>query len=131
MNIYTIRNTEINYSNRPFYFESDSEALQYVLNVLTADSDRSLINLRDCLVLECIGSIDFNSGVITSTDRRVVSDLQAIWARVPSECMPRTSKEIITMINERDKRVNDLSDKLDKICTSLATHFKFIRKDIK
>lgn len=131
MNIYTIRNTEIGYSNRPFYFESDSEALQYVLNVLTADSDRSLINLRDCLVLECIGSIDFDIGVITSTEKRIVSDLQSIWARVPTECMPRTSKELVNMMHKCDNRVIELDNKIEKICDSLSTHFKFIRKDLK
>lgn len=131
MNIYTIRNTEIGYSNRPFYFESDSEALQYVLNVLTADSDRSLINLRDCLLLECIGSIDFEAGNIISTERRIVSDLESIWARVPTECMPRTSKELVNMINKNVGRVNSLEEQLNKICSSLSTHFKFIRKVLK
>lgn len=131
MNIYTIRNTEIGYSNRPFYFDSDSEALQYVLNVLTADSDRSLINLRDCLVLECIGCIDFEIGVITYTEKRIVSDLQSIWARVPTECMPRTSKELVNMMHKCDDRVTMLDNKIEKICDSLSTHFKFIRKVLK
>lgn len=129
MKIYTIRNTELNYSNRPFYFESDEEAKQYVLNVLCSDADRALSNLRDVLSLECIGSIDFASGFITNTERYHVCDLSEIWAFVPPERVPRDSLKLNEDIKELNDKICDYQLKTEKFKSLLRSHFKFLRKE--
>lgn len=129
MKIYTIRNTELNYSNRPFYFESDEEAKQYVLNVLCSDSDRALSNLRDVLRLDCIGSIDFTSGCITDTSVYSVCMLSEIWAFVPSERVPRDSLKLNSDIKELSEKLSNSQLRVDKLLDSLKSHFKFLRKE--
>ena len=129
MKIYTIRNTELNYSNRPFYFESDEEAKQYVLNVLCSDSDRALSNLRECLRLDCIGTIDFTLGCITDTDCYSVCMLSEIWAFVPAERVPRDSLKLNEDIKALHERISSYQLKVDKIFNALKSHFKFLRKE--
>lgn len=119
MKIYTIRNNVLNYSNRPFYFESDEEAKQYVLNVLCSDADRALSNLRECLDLYCIGEIDFSAGIITNTCSDFICPLSDIWAYVPQDKVPRDSVELRKEIIELKELFVKLEGSYNSICDTI------------
>lgn len=99
------------------------------MNVLCSDSDRALSNLRECLRLDCIGTIDFASGCITDTDIYTVCDLNEIWAFVPVERVPRDSLKLNADIKELNDKICEYQFKTEKLKSLLKSHFKFLRKE--
>lgn len=130
MKIYTIRNNVLNYSNRPFYFESDEEAKQYVLNVLCSDADRALSNLRECLDLYCIGEIDFSAGIITNTCNDFICPLSDIWVYVPEEKIPRDSQQLHREIKELRELVCKLDSSYVSMRDTLKNNVRGLRKEL-
>lgn len=64
MKVFAIKNTKLNYFNRPIYAENEAEALSYIQNVLASDSDRALRNLADDTILVEIGEYNSSTGML-------------------------------------------------------------------
>lgn len=64
MKVFAIKNTKLNYFNRPIFAEYEAEALSYIQNVLASDSDRALRSLADDTMLVEIGEYNSSTGVL-------------------------------------------------------------------
>lgn len=109
MKIFSIKNEQIGFFNRPIYCESEAEALSYIQNVLMSDADRALLGLKDQLALFYLGEVDFTTGVITSAESpTLVCGLLDIFNSIPEDRVPQTAKQL-------SKRIEDLASHLDSI----------------
>lgn len=124
MKIFSIKNEQIGFFNRPIYCESEAEALSYIQNVLMSDADRALLGLKDQLALYYLGDIDFTTGLITppmtvSSDPSefgttysklpvFVCGLLEIFNMIPEDRVPQTAKQL-------SKRIDNLVEHLDAI----------------
>lgn len=64
MKVFAIKNTKLNYFNRPIFAENEAEALSYIQNVLASDSDRALRNLANDTMLVEIGEYNSKTGIL-------------------------------------------------------------------
>lgn len=109
MNIYSIRNEKLGFSNRPIYCESFSEALSYIQNVLMSDADRALLGLKDDLSLYELGSFDAVDNIIHGYEKPMfICSLREIFDSIPADKLPRDAKILQMQIDELYSRVGAL-----------------------
>lgn len=120
MNLYSIRNEKLGFSNRPLFAENDAEALNYIQNVLMADADRALLGLKNDLALYFIGVFDSERGVLErlydpdndcSTSVKIC-DLVDLFNTIPEDKIPRSERQISENLRILDEKFSALSDKL-------------------
>lgn len=140
MKIYQIVNNEINFWNRPFFAENDSEAISYIQNILMSDADRALIGLRDHLSLYCTGEYnsmpdqyaaeyDFAPSII-GCDPVHICRLDFIFDSIPADRVPRTAVQLKKSIDDQadlfKKSVNLLSEKIDTLDDCFKELYDFV-----
>lgn len=143
MKIYQIVNNEINFWNRPFFAENDSEAISYIQNILMSDADRALIGLRDQLSLYCTGEyismpdknydddidLSYRPSII-GCDPVHICRLDFIFDSIPADRVPRTAVQLKKSIDDQadlfKKSVNLLSEKIDTLDDCFKELYDFV-----
>ena len=143
MNIYSIKNEKLGFFNRPIYCESEAEALSMIQNILMSDADRALSNLKGDLALYCLGSINFENGVILpclafrdSFDEanpcenyapRFICTLEEVFNTIPEDMLK--PKLTVDDMHRAYEKIKALEDTVSSLADNLKCH-KHYRKEI-
>lgn len=138
MLVYSIKNYKLGYFNTPFYAENDSQALNYVQNVLMHDTAGIMIGLKGDLELYCLGTFDCAEGIlypeltyvnddVGTYTNRYVSNLEDIFDTIPKEKLkPELTKEDL---NRAYEKIKALEARVEDYELKFANH-KHYRKEI-
>lgn len=116
MKIFSVKNENLSFFNRPIYVESVEEALSYIQNILSSDADRALLHLKNELSLVYLGDIDFTTGKITPCeDLTLCWSLADIFDSVPSDRIPQNALELQKEINSLREQISNISEVMKEV----------------